>query len=199
MKRILISFLALLLFSQCSMLKKSEDNDGATALALLGASGGASGGCVIGGQTFILSDGVTCSGGTASGTGTLVAVEGKKDIFMDIEPTIQSGGYVEIFAYAPAANPSTHPTTVIVRINDANKLTNKQNINTVNVTNPVLCLEFRGAPTNELWYKEITCALSVSYKRDFNGSYNSTQRTWGFILNNASLGTVHFYPNGQLQ
>jgi hypothetical protein len=158
---------------------------------------------VIGGQAFIPSDGVTCSGGTASGTGTLVAVEGKKDIFMDIEPIIQSGGYVKIFAYAPAANPINDSSTVRVILEKPTqllRLSDDQNIDSISDNQPsVFCLEFYGPPVNRLRRRGAICQLSNQNPQvPFTGNYDDTLRTWGFELNNASLGTVRFYPNGQL-
>jgi hypothetical protein len=186
---------ALLLFSQCSLLNKPEDNDDQTALALLL---GLSAGCVIGGQTFIPSAGVTCSGGTASGTGTLEAARGKDEIFMQITPSFQSGGYLRIFAYAPAGN-ITHSSSVGVNISAPGQMSNHQNFSGVpfSTTGTTFCIEFHGAPHNHILYKNAACSAVQGQEAAFIVA-NTSQEAWGFELNNASLGNVTFFAEGIL-
>jgi hypothetical protein len=182
---------ALLLFSQCSILNKPEDNDDETALALLL---GLSAGCVIGGQTFIPSAGVTCAGGTASGTGTLEAARGKDEIFMQITPSIQNGGYLRIFAYAPAGN-ITHSSSVGVKILPGGQMSQHQHIDPFSTTGTTFCLEFHGEHDHIL-YKNAACSVTTGTKKDFTRT--GSQEAWGFELNNASLGNVTFFAEGIL-
>jgi hypothetical protein len=184
MKRAFL-LLSLLLFSQCSILNKPEDNDDETALALLL---GISAGCVIGGQTFIPSAGVTC-------TGTLEAVRGKDEIFMQITPSIQSGGYLRIFAYAPAGN-ITDSSSVGVKILPGGQMSNHQHIDPFSTTGTTFCLEFHGEH-NHILYKNAVCSAVQGQEAQFNGA-NTSQEAWGFELNNASLGNVIFFAEGIL-
>jgi len=194
MKRTFL-LLALLLFSQCSLLNKPEDNDGDTALALLL---GISAGCVIGGQTFTPSTGVTCSGGTASGTGTLTAVGNKDEVFMQITPSIGAGGYLRVFAYSPSGN-ITDASSVSVNISDAGQMSNHQNFSGIGVpfstSGSTFCLELHGEHDHIL-YKNAACSATTGAEAGFTKT--GSQEAWGFELNNATLSNVTFFSEGRL-
>lgn len=191
MKRTFL-LLSLLLFSQCSLLNKPEDNDGDTALALLL---GISAGCVIGGQAFTPSAGVTCSGGTASGTGTLTAVGNKDEIFMQLSPSIGAGGYLRVFAYAPSGN-ITHSSSVSVNISDDKVMRNHLNFNdSIDLTGSIFCLEFHGEHEHIL-YKNAACSAVAGAEAAFQKT--GSQEAWGFELNNATLSNVTFFSEGRL-
>lgn len=191
MKRAFL-LLSLLLFSQCSLLNKPENNDGDTALALLL---GISAGCVIGGQAFTPSAGVTCSGGTASGTGTLTAVGNKDEIFMQLSPSIGAGGYLRVFAYAPSGN-ITHSSSVSVNINDAGVMTEDQNFgDSINLTGSTFCLEFHGDHNHTL-HTNAACSAVAGAEAGFTRT--GSQEAWGFELNNATLSNVTFFSEGRL-
>lgn len=192
MKRTFL-LLALLLFSQCSLLNKPENNDDDTAMALLL---GLSAGCVIGGQTFTPSAGVTCSGGTASGTGTLTAVGNKDEIFMQITPSIGAGGYMRIFAYAPAGN-ITDASSVGVNISATGTMTNYQNFaDAINLTATTFCIEFHGEHDHTL-HTGAACSAVLGSEAGFTKT--GSQEAWGFELNNATLSNnVVFFSEGRL-
>ena len=191
MKRAFL-LLSLLLFSQCSLLNKPENNDGDTALALLL---GISAGCVIGGQAFTPSAGVTCSGGTASGTGTLTAVGNKDEIFMQLSPSIGAGGYLRVFAYAPSGN-ITHSSSVSVNINDAGVMTEDQNFgDSINLTGSTFCLEFHGDHNHTL-HTNAACSAVAGAEAGFTRT--GSQEAWGFELNNATLSNAIFFSEGRL-
>lgn len=191
MKRAFL-LLSLLLFSQCSLLNKPENNDGDTALALLL---GISAGCVIGGQAFTPSAGVTCSGGTASGTGTLTAVGNKDEIFMQLSPSIGAGGYLRFFAYAPSGN-ITHSSSVSVNINDAGVMTEDQNFgDSINLTGSTFCLEFHGDHNHTL-HTNAACSAVAGAEAEFTRT--GSQEAWGFELNNATLSNAIFFSEGRL-
>lgn len=191
MKRAFL-LLSLLLFSQCSLLNKPENNDGDTALALLL---GISAGCVIGGQAFTPSAGVTCSGGTASGTGTLTAVGNKDEVFMQISPSIGAGGYLRVFAYAPSGN-ITHSSSVSVNINDAGVMTEDQNFgDSINLTGSTFCLEFHGDHNHTL-HTNAACSAVAGAEAGFTRT--GSQEAWGFELNNATLSNAIFFSEGRL-
>lgn len=190
MKRTFL-LLALLLFNQCSLLKKPENNDD-TALALLL---GISAGCVIGGQAFSPSAGVTCSGGTASGTGTLTAVGNKDEVFMQISPSIGAGGYLRVFAYAPSGN-ITDASSVGVNISDAGTMTDFQNFNdSINLTGSIFCLEFHGDHNHTL-HTNAACSAVAGAEAGFTRT--GSQEAWGFELNNATLSNAIFFSEGRL-
>lgn len=191
MKRAFL-LLSLLLFSQCSLLNKPENNDGDTALALLL---GISAGCVIGGQAFTPSAGVTCSGGTASGTGTLTAVGNKDEIFMQLSPSIGAGGYLRVFAYAPSGI-ITHSSSVSVNINDAGVMTEDQNFgDSINLTGSTFCLEFHGDHNHTL-HTNAACSAVAGAEAGFTRT--GSQEAWGFELNNATLSNAIFFSEGRL-
>lgn len=191
MKRAFL-LLSLLLFSQCSLLNKPENNDGDTALALLL---GISAGCVIGGQAFTPSAGVTCSGGTASGTGTLTEVGNKDEVFMQISPSIGAGGYLRVFAYAPSGN-ITHSSSVSVNINDAGVMTEDQNFgDSINLTGSTFCLEFHGDHNHTL-HTNAACSAVAGAEAGFTRT--GSQEAWGFELNNATLSNAIFFSEGRL-
>lgn len=193
MKRTFL-LLALLLFNQCSLLKKPENNDD-TALALLL---GISAGCVIGGQTFTPSAGVTCSGGTASGTGTLTAVGDKDEVFMQITPSIGAAGFLRVFTYAPSGN-ITHASSVSVNISAAGQMSNHQNFSGIGVpfstSGSTFCLEFHGEHDHIL-YKNAACSATTGDEAEFTRT--GSQEAWGFELNNATLSNVTFFYEGRL-
>lgn len=190
MKRTFL-LLAMLLFNQCSLLKKPENNDD-TALALLL---GISAGCVIGGQAFSPSAGVTCSGGTASGTGTLTAVGNKDEIFMQLSPSIGAGGYLRVFAYAPSGN-ITDASSVAVNISDAGTMTDFQHFDdAINLTGSTFCLEFHGDHNHTL-HTNAACSAVAGAEAAFQKT--GSQEAWGFELNNATLSNVTFFSEGRL-
>lgn len=181
--------LALLLFSQCSLLNKKDNNDDALAL-LLGISA-----CVIGGQAFIPSAGVTCSNGSASGTGTLTAVGDKDEIFMQLSPSIKAGGYLRVFAYAPSGN-ITDSSSVAVKISDAGVMTEDQNFgDSINLTGSTFCLEFHGEHNHTL-HTNAACSAVAGAEAGFTRT--GSQEAWGFELNNATLSNVTFFSEGRL-
>lgn len=194
MKRTFL-LLSLLLFSQCSLLNKPENNDGDTALALLL---GISAGCVIGGQAFTPSAGVTCSGGTASGTGTLTAVGDKDEVFMQITPSIGAAGFLRVFTYAPSGN-ITHASSVSVNISAAGQMSNHQNFSGIGVpfstSGSTFCLEFHGEHDHIL-YKNAACSATTGDEAEFTRT--GSQEAWGFELNNATLSNVTFFSEGRL-
>lgn len=194
MKRAFL-LLSLLLFSQCSLLNKPENNDGDTALALLL---GISAGCVIGGQAFTPSAGVTCSGGTASGTGTLTAVGNKDEVFMQITPSIGAAGFLRVFTYAPSGN-ITDASSVSVNISAAGQMSNHQNFSGIGVpfstSGSTFCLEFHGEHDHIL-YKNATCSATTGDEAEFTRT--GSQEAWGFELNNATLSNAIFFSEGRL-
>lgn len=194
MKRTFL-LLSLLLFSQCSLLNKPENNDGDTALALLL---GISAGCVIGGQAFTPSAGVTCSGGTASGTGTLTAVGDKDEVFMQITPSIGAAGFLRVFTYAPSGN-ITHASSVSVNISAAGQMSNHQNFSGIGVpfstSGSTFCLEFHGEHDHIL-YKNAACSAVAGAEAGFTRT--GSQEAWGFELNNATLSNAIFFSEGRL-
>lgn len=195
MKRTFL-LLSLLLFSQCSLLNKPENNDGDTALALLL---GISAGCVIGGQAFTPSAGVTCSGGTASGTGTLTAVGNKDEVFMQITPSIGAGGYLRVFAYAPSGN-ITHSSSVGVNISATGVMSDYRNFSGGGVPftsgpSATFCLEFHGEHDHIL-YKSGTCSGDADDEAFF--SKTASQETWGFELSNATITSLTVFSDSQI-
>jgi hypothetical protein len=191
MKRTFL-LLSLLLFSQCSLLNKPQNSDGDTALALLL---GISAGCVIGGQAFTPSAGVTCSGDTASGTGTLTAVGNKDEVFMQLSPSIGAGGYLRVFAYAPSGN-ITDTSSVSVNISDAGVISNHQNfLDTFSQTGITFCLEFHGEHDHIL-YRNAACSTTAGSEAGFTKT--GSQEAWGFELNNATLSNASFFSEGRL-
>ena len=190
MKRTFL-LLALILFSQCSLLNKPESNDD-TALALLL---GLSAGCVIGGQTFTPSAGVSCSGGTASGTGTLTAVGDKDEVFMQLSPSIGAGGFLRVFTYAPSGN-ITDASSVSVNISAAGRMSNHQNFDVpFSTSGSTFCLEFHGEHDHIL-YKNAACSATTGDEAGFTRI--GSQEAWGFELNNATLSNVTFFSEGRL-
>lgn len=135
----ILPLIALLLFGQCSMLQ-SDDNDD-TALALLL---GISASCVLGGQSFIPSGGVTCSGGTASGTGTLTATSQTEDVSLHIVPSISGSGSIGIFALA-GSDPTSGVMSEITWNGTKYKINNKTNLESLDQEfTSSLCYEVHG-------------------------------------------------------
>jgi len=98
MFRIAILLCAALAFQGCGTLLGSKDSDddqqlqGAAILALLTQNQ-----CSFNGVSFTAGSGVTCAGGAASGTGTLIpSTTSSGDLSLQITFSVASGGSVEI-------------------------------------------------------------------------------------------------------
>ncbi|PKL34433.1 MAG: hypothetical protein CVV45_03290 [Spirochaetae bacterium HGW-Spirochaetae-10] len=153
---------------------------------------------MIGGQAFTPSAGVTCSGGTASGTGTLTAVGNKDEIFMQITPSIGAAGFLRVFTYAPSGN-ITDASSVSVNISAAGQMSNHQNFSGIGVpfstSGSTFCLEFHGEHDHIL-YKNATCSATTGDEAEFTRT--GSQEAWGFELNNATLSNAIFFSEGRL-
>lgn len=180
--------LSLLLFSQCSLLNRPENNDGDTALALLL---GISAGCVIGGQAFTPSAGVTCSGGTASGTGTLTATTEKDDLAIRVFPTIEPGGSISIFALSDGTTPSTGVMSVIT---PGFTMSNGNNLQafSINFTSSI-CYEVHGHEGHVFAKADSSCSGPRSGDADFSGSFAEAGESWGFVLDDATISGLTVY------
>ncbi len=174
----ILPLIALLLFGQCSMLQ-SDDNDDDTALALLL---GISAGCVLGGQSFTPSEGVVCSGGMATGTGTLTANSQADDIYLQITPSFSGSGSISIFALANGSDATTGVTSKITpsggtppyQVDDAHNLDDY----TVSFTTS-LCYEVHG-DHEHLMVKADSCSGSAAEEPNFSGT--PAGESWGFVL-----------------
>ena len=189
----------------CGSLLGGEDDDSQTqsiqALAVLGLLSG----CTIGGQTFTASAGITCSGGGAVGTGTLIANANSSAVLsLQLDVLLGAGGSVEIIAGTDTSGGS------LSRGHGFNISTTQAQAFGPSVTGAVqaggaagtalktYCLEMHTAETNVHLIADYSACVSkaaagANYNSEVTETLNngaSSFRGWGIILNNATVSSA---------
>lgn len=128
--------------AQCSALlnQKTDDDSQLLTVGLLAAVASQ---CTLGGITFIPGAGVTCSGGTASGTGTLTAsTTAAHEQVAQVTAVISSGGKID---YVSSASGSALADGAYIRISTAGNSVSSPNRSTSRSFNTAFTVPSAGA------------------------------------------------------
>jgi len=163
--------------------------------------------CSIGGQSFIPSSGVTCSFGSASGTGTLAASSDNPSPFgQQIRFSLNSGGSLEILG---AANPGLLSSGYGYKFTESSAIAHSRNNSMgsamgASFFSPALsartyCLEMH-LPSGQVHsIADPTACASPGSRGMSEAAFSSMYMTgkdgnaWGYVLNNAVIQDLSVY------
>ncbi len=204
--RLFISSLSILSLCQCSFLAQyqggnDDQENGALILAL------AAGQCILGGQSFTPTSGVSCRVDFAQGTGTLSATStSRDDLSYQITFTVGNGGFLDALS---GAAPGSVATAHGMKLSPSGSHAHGKNgipleamsaamIAAANIPK-IVCLEHH---TKETDVHMVGDNGSCGTKPSGNAAFSSTTSwggrsgtSWGFTLENASISQLSINAN----
>ncbi len=191
--------------ANCSILNPSDDDDdqslAAAALVLLGQ------GCTVGASAFTAA-GVTCSGGMATGTGTMFSTAAHGDDFsIQLDYTLGTGGTMYVLSGLTGTTIDSNSgsgmyitTTAINGVRPTNVAGSATGLTAPGTSSASLCLEIHydespdhiianaaACPTGTV---NTSTASFESEATAVSGTSDVTGTNWGFILNNATITNI---------
>ncbi|MBE7440511.1 MAG: hypothetical protein HS115_18820 [Spirochaetales bacterium] len=190
--------------------KSKERNSLLAALLLLQGSSSSSCACQLGNACFTPSSGVTCSGGSATGTGTLTSdsptssASTNNFVSLEVTVTLAANGSNVILNTASSAISTNQVGIKINHTGDATAVSTATEAEAFDgagthqaapgSTATTYCMESHAPGEGHVMLKKATCPTgteAANTVREKSGlSTTGAGNTWGFRLNNATISSL---------